>query len=42
MKRIARLVALAAAGLTLALPAAPAVAEWCVVQEPTIFFYVCV
>lgn len=42
MKRTARLVALAAAGLTFALPAAPAAAEWCIVQEPTIFFYVCI
>ena len=42
MNPIARLVALAATGLSLALTAVPAAAEWCIVQEPTIFFYVCV
>lgn len=41
-KRLVRLAALAAAAAAFALPAAPANAEWCVIQEPTIYFYVCV
>lgn len=40
-KRIARLAAAAAALVAFALPAAPASAQGCLVEEPTIGLFVC-